>query len=66
MRRLPQTARLAAIETQEDTVNIEALVDGLLVDQEMPSYTLQKLQASYRLLHPAEERRQGGTNTRKR
>ncbi|MCY4069673.1 MAG: hypothetical protein OXG60_00080 [Chloroflexi bacterium] len=52
---LPQTARLSPIEMQEDTVNIESLVDGLLVDQVMPSYTLQKLQASYRLLHPTED-----------
>ncbi len=49
---LPQTARQPPIEMQEDTVNIESLVEGLLVDQVMPSYTLQKLQASYRLLHP--------------
>ncbi len=52
---LPQTARLPAIDMQEDTVNIESLVDGLLVDQAMPSYTLQKLQASYRLLHPTDD-----------
>ncbi|MDE2950672.1 MAG: hypothetical protein OXT68_07885 [Chloroflexota bacterium] len=52
---LPQTARLSSIEMQEDTVNIESLVDGLLVDQAMPSYTLQKLQASYRLLHPTDD-----------
>lgn len=52
---LPQTARLPSIELQEDTVNIESLVDGLLVDQAMPSYTLQKLQASYRLLHPTDD-----------
>ena len=52
---LPQTARLPSIDMQEDTVNIESLVDGLLVDQAMPSYTLQKLQASYRLLHPTDD-----------
>ena len=52
---LPQTVRLPAVDIQEDTANIEALVDDLLVDQAMPSYTLQKLQASYRLLHPTEE-----------
>ncbi len=49
---LPQTAKLPAIEMQEDTVNIESLVDGLPFDKALPSYTLQKLQASYRLLHP--------------
>ena len=52
---LPQTVRLPAVDIQEDTANIEALVDDLLVDQVMPSYTLQKLQASYRLLHPTDE-----------
>ena len=52
---LPQTVRLPAVDIQEDTANIEALVDDLLVDQAMPSYTLQKLQASYRLLHPTDE-----------
>ena len=52
---LPQTARLPSTDIQDDTVNIESLVDGLLVDQAMPSYTLQKLQASYRLLHPTED-----------
>ncbi len=52
---LPQTARLPAIELQEDTVNIESLVDGLLLDQALPSYSLQKLQASYRLLHPSDD-----------
>lgn len=58
---LPQTARLPAIELQEDTVNIESLVDGLLVDQAMPSYTLQKLQASYRLLHPSDDDEAAGS-----
>ena len=52
---LPQTARLPSTDTQDDTVNIESLVDGLLADQATPSYTLQKLQASYRLLHPTED-----------
>ncbi len=58
---LPQTARLPAIELQEDTVNIESLVDGLLLDQALPSYTLQKLQASYRLLHPADDDQAAGS-----
>lgn len=57
---LPQTAKVRAIEAQEDTVNIESLVDSLLVDQVMPSYTLQKLQASYRLLHPTDESDKAG------
>ncbi len=58
---LPQTARLPAIDLQEDTVNIESLVDGLLLDQALPSYTLQKLQASYRLLHPADDDEAAGS-----
>ncbi len=58
---LPQTARLPAIELQEDTVNIESLVDGLLLDQALPSYTLQKLQASYRLLHPSDDDETAGS-----
>lgn len=52
---LPQTDKLPPIAMQEDTVNIESLVDTLLADQAMPSYTLQKLQASYRLLHPTDD-----------
>lgn len=59
---LPQTVRLPAIDIQEDTANIETLVDDLLDDQTMPSYTVQKLQASYRLLHPTDEGSQVRSN----
>lgn len=52
---LPKTEKLPAIEAHEDTVNIEALVDGLLDDQALPSFTMQKLQATYRLLHPDDD-----------
>ena len=51
----PQTMRLPAVDVHEDTVHIEAIVDDLLGDQPPPSYTLRRLQASYRLLHPDED-----------
>ncbi len=51
----PQTMRLPAVDVREDTVHIEAIVDDLLGDQPPPSYTLRRLQASYRLLHPDED-----------
>lgn len=49
---LPKTLKLPAVDVHEDTVEIEALVDDLLGDEAPPSYTLHRLQASYRLLHP--------------
>ena len=49
---LPRTLKLPAVDLHDDTVEIEALVDDLLGDDALPSYTLQRLQASYRLLHP--------------
>ena len=52
---LPKTLKLPAVDVHEDTVEIEALVDDLLGDDALPSYTLHRLQASYRLLHPEVE-----------
>ena len=49
---LPQTLKLPVVDLHDDTVEIEALVDELLGDEALPSYSLRRLQASYRLLHP--------------
>ena len=51
---LPQTLRIPAVDLPEDTVQIETLVDDLLGDQSPPSYTVQRLQASYRILSQAD------------
>ena len=53
---LPQTLRLPAVDLPEDTVQIETLVDESLPDQAPPSYSLQRLQASYRLFRADEKR----------
>ena len=59
---LPQTLKLPAVDLREDTVRIEALVDELLGDEALPSYTLRRLQASYRLLHPDDDSNAIGTS----
>lgn len=49
---LPQTLKLPVVDLHDDTVEIEALVEEALGDDALPSYTLRRLQASYRLLNP--------------
>ena len=49
---LPKTLKLPTVDLHDDTVEIEALVDDVLGDDALPSYSLRRLQASYRLLNP--------------
>ena len=52
---LPETVKSPAIDLRDETVEIESLVDDLVGEDPHPTYTLHRLQASYRLLHPDAE-----------